>query len=241
MASLAGLRFPFSEDKTKLQILSSKIHLWFNFQQFEEKGLKESKVLRSKVISSVLAVLVALASNVSSRADVIFTVQNSPNFTAGSVGTVSVFISSTVLAGEAFNAFNLPLDLQTPAGVGLPTGITFAGYSSPLFANTTNIANATVDFFANGDQAANVTAPGVGAPLKLFDMNFNIGSSVPAGSYPVVIPNSVLLQASNAAGGTLVNAAPISGSLNVVPEPSLMGLGVIGLAAFGFRRRRVAC
>jgi hypothetical protein len=199
----------------------------------------KSKHVFAGILSLVLAVTGSTA-----RADVIFSIENSLGFTPGTIGTVGVFISSTNPLGENFAQFNLPIDFL-PTGIGLPSNITpVAGsgfITNALFGTTNNFGalGGPQDYSIAGDSATNALAPGVGA-LKLFDMNFNIGATVPAGSYAVSVLSTPFLQASNAAGGTLALAAPVGGSLNVVPEPNSAMLSIIGLSMIALRRRQRA-
>ncbi len=168
----------------------------------------------------------------------ILTIDDSPNYTANSSGSVSVYIRSTEVLGESFGSFNVGIAFSI-AGILDDTPL----ITNQLFPNTTNFGSGGgADYLIAGDIVPGNTTV-FDSDIKLFDLNFVLGPGVADGAYPLVFVDGFNEVASG--NGTILNIQSLNpGTLNVqsgvsVPEPNSLALLAIGtMGCAGCRRKR---
>tara|TARA_R110002049_G_scaffold4601_6_gene32935 strand:- start:158372 stop:158929 length:558 start_codon:yes stop_codon:yes gene_type:complete len=185
----------------------------------------------------MIGLALLLIGNAPAAADFILSIEDSPEFSPNSAASIGVFIRSTEAAGEDFGSFNVGIAFDF-AGIDDAMPL----ITTPLFLNTSNFGPVGMaDYAIAGDIVPNNFTV-FDTNQKLFDLNFEIGGSVPAGSYPLTFVNG-FNEVGRGDGTMLTIQSFESGALNVaaVPEPgafAALTLATVGMA--GLRRRKRA-
>ena len=197
--------------------------------------------------------LAIFASVVPAQAGFVFTI-GTVSGQAGSTFTVPVTVttSDNMQFGAAGN-FNLGIDVS-PAGTGLPSGITFN--TTPL-SGSALFANPVLNTGFNGpfsiDGIVNSGSPQGGVLTNnvastVFNLRFDVAGSVGQGFYAInFVPSLPTADVIDSNGNTLslgaANGYSLSGggiNISAVPEPSsftLLGLVVVCATGYAGRRR----
>ena len=192
-------------------------------------------------------------------------------FTIGTVtglagNTFVVPVTVTTLDNMQFGGggggFNLGIDVS-PAGTGLPSGITFnatAVSGSTMFASpnlNTTFNGPPVNLNIDGIVNSSASSGGVltnNVAATVFNLRFDVAGGVAPGSYAINFASNALTSVTDSAG-TSLNLGSASGytlnngaiNITAVPEPSSLALaGLVVVCATGyagrskFRRKKLA-
>lgn len=197
----------------------------------------------------VLLCLVSLgcyATTSSAVAAFILEMESSASQLPGTIASINVTARSdtgTVLV----SGFDLKFDIQPPAGVGRPVGITnrLNFITTGVFTlpgSVTVLASPTSDIYVNGDNGGGSNASIGAARTILFTMNFDLANNLAAGAYPILMvrPGGAFGVFDAQANDIVLPAILPQATINVaaIPEPSSTWL--LGLALAGVAIRRAA-
>ena len=203
------------------------------------------RVQMSVCLATMLLVMFARAV----PAAFILEVENTPMLQPGTVASLNVTARSDSGA-QLVSGFDLKFDIQPPAGVGRPAGITNAAtfITNPVFpapGSVTLLASTTADVYVNGDYGGAAFLSVDSAKITLFTMRFDLSSTLAAGTYAVNLVDTRPAGAFGVYNNSALDIAPltfIQGSINVaaIPEPSSATLLGCAIAFTAFRRSRRA-
>jgi hypothetical protein len=217
--------------------------------------------MKRRILLSVALFLVFLPATI--RAELILSVTNL-TLPVGGIGYVDVMVSSNSNDGDLVNAFNLDLCLATQG----QTRLEFATVQPDLqlsdndyiffnnsFASDTTIAIGAVstlvepnDRFVGGDNTANFADVLVTSPRLLARLQVTADTALPPNEGDVFVlavnANSTSFQNGDVVNPTLVGfSVSNTGTISVVPEPAvliLLGIGVAAYFVFSFGIRYAA-
>ncbi len=197
----------------------------------------------------LLALFIVVLSISSSFGDFVFTIDNVRTLPGRTV-LVGVYAQSN--NNDTISGFNLPVDFGADGKRALPSGFSLSTQplTNLLFSNTgldvpePQITFANVDGIISGFVAANQAVQLSNAPTKLFDLSFEVGAGVPAGTIlPIhIVQDSLgLFNVTSPTGGLVLTPNllnPAIGSISVVPEPSVLTLLATSSIVLAWRYRK---
>ena len=196
--------------------------------------------MKKLIYGMVMFAVTGLLASSSAHAEITFSF-NDVTTTAGSSVTVLVLATGD---DQVVTGFNLPFDVGND-GLGIPSGLTLDGFSSPLFpgvGSSLGPVAGTADGVAN---SLDLTATGVtfgSTPIVVFGLDFSVDASVAPGTvFELSLLNQAPIDVTGVGGASIIGEVQAlnPGSITVaIPEPSSFVLAVLALGGLAAQRRR---
>ena len=191
---------------------------------------------------AIFAAVTLLALSSSAFAQLTLRVEHETVAQGTPTATIDVWVEEPV--GQDFTVASFSVGLRlVPTASGV-TVSSFGGPSArPLFTDNSTVFdftgsqgtyNAQYDRFITDDTNSPFAPVENGVREGLFSITYNITPGT-TGTFQLNI-HTLVTEFSNAAGGAIAYT-PVNGSITILPEPSMMGLALLGLPLLARRRR----